>query len=113
MDRVRALTSRRVERSLEVVRLDRELFPPAMALKYYPVAVARARGSRVWDLDGNEYIDFLSSAAVCNVGHCHPEVVKAVKEQVDEFLNYTIAYFYAVKPVELAKMLVEITPGGI
>ncbi|MEM1697634.1 MAG: aspartate aminotransferase family protein [Thermosphaera sp.] len=105
-------TSKKIENNLKIVKLDEEYLAPACALKYFPLAVVKAEGSRIWDADGNEYIDFLTSAAVYNIGHRHPEVVKAIKEQVDELLNYTPAYFYEEPPVRLAKYLVEITPGS-
>ncbi len=105
------LTRKKLENNLAIVKLDEEYIPAASALKYYPLAVVRAEGARVWDADGNEYIDFLTSAAVYNVGHRHPEVVNAIKEQVEELLNYTPSYFYEEQPVRLAKYLTELTPG--
>jgi 4-aminobutyrate aminotransferase len=92
--------------------LDEEYIAKAIAFKYYPLVVARTEGSKVWDIDGNEYIDFLASAALYNVGHRHPEVVKAIREQLDRSMNYTIAYLYEKEPVELAMQLAKITPGG-
>lgn len=83
----------------------------SQAFKYFPIVVARASGSRVWDVDGNEYIDFLSSAATYNIGHSNPEVVDAIKKQLNEFIHYCL-YLYHKPVVELAKLLVEITPGS-
>ncbi|MDK2870606.1 MAG: 4-aminobutyrate aminotransferase [Pyrococcus sp.] len=111
-DEIKKYTSKRIDKSLEIAELDEKYVPKASGLKYYPLAVAKAEGSKVWDVDGNEYIDFLTSAAVYNIGHRHPKVVKAIKEQVDRVLNYTIAYLYEEAPVKLAKMLTEITPGS-
>lgn len=79
---------------MEIVELDEKYLPKASGLKYYPLAVARAEGAKVWDKDGNEYIDFLTSAAVYNIGHRHPKVVEAIKIQMEMYLNYTMAYFY-------------------
>ncbi len=110
-NRIPQLVSKNISRSLEIARLDEEYMARGHAFKYYPLAVARAEGSRVWDADGNEYIDFLASAAVYNIGHRHPEVVKVIKEQIEKLLNYTMGYFYEKEPVELAMQLVKITPG--
>ena len=52
-----------------------------------PLFVTRAEGSRVWDADGNSYIDFCGGIGALNVGHNHPKVVRAVREQVDRFLH--------------------------
>jgi len=38
----------------------------------YPIVLVRGKGPRVWDVDGNEYLDFVAGLAVCNLGHCHP-----------------------------------------
>lgn len=105
-------TSKKLTNNLKIVSLDEEYIPASSALKYFPLVVAKARGARVWDVDGNEYIDFLSSAAVYNVGHCNPHVVEAIKSQVEELLNYTPAYLYEEQPVKLAMLLSEITPGS-
>ena len=47
-----------------------------------PVEFVRGEGARLWDSDGREYLDFLAGISVCSVGHCHPAVVEAVREQV-------------------------------
>lgn len=111
-DEIKKYTNRKIDESLKIAELDEKYIPKASGLKYYPLAVARAEGSKVWDIDGNEYIDFLTSAAVYNIGHRHPKVVKAIKEQIDKVLNYTMAYLYEEPPVKLAKMLTEIAPGN-
>jgi len=80
-------------------------------MAYYPLVVSRAEGSRIWDLDGNEYLDFLSGAAVNNVGHCHPEVVKAIEDQARRLIHNTLGYSYYELPVILAERLVKLTPG--
>jgi len=103
--------SKKVSRSEEIARRDDELTSPSTRLKYFPLAVAKARGSKIWDADGKEYIDFLSGAAVANVGHCHPRVVTAIKEQSDKFIHYTLAYMYYEPALKLTEKLVEITPG--
>lgn len=81
-------------------------------IPYYPLVVDKARGSIIIDIEGNEFIDFLSSAAVINTGHNHPKVVGAIKEQVDKFIHYTPAYMYHEPHIKLAEKLIEITPGN-
>ncbi|WP_456326806.1 aspartate aminotransferase family protein [Palaeococcus sp. (in: euryarchaeotes)] len=104
-------TSKKIDKSLEIAELNERYIPKASGLKYYPLAVAKAEGSKVWDVDGNEYIDFLTSAAVYNICHRHPKIVNTILEQVNKVLNYTMAYLYEETPVKLAKCLTEITPG--
>lgn len=111
MENTKIPTSKSIEKNLRVVETDRKYIAAGQAIKYFPLVVARAQGSRIWDLEGNEFIDFLSSAASFNVGHNHPEVIKAVEQQMRSFINYTIAYLYTEPSANLAKLLADITPG--
>jgi len=63
-------------------------------------------------VDGNEYIDFNSGLACLNVGHNHPQIVKAIKSQCDKFLHYANTDFYYQQSVNLAEKLFTISPGN-
>jgi 4-aminobutyrate aminotransferase len=97
---------------MDILKKDKELISKSWAFKYYPLIIERAKGSKVWDMEGKEYIDFLSSAAVYNIGHSNEEVVLAIKEQLEKFMNYTPAYLYIEPPVKLAEKLIGATPGS-
>ncbi len=71
------------------------------------ITITRGKGARVWDDAGNQYVDFTAGIAVQNVGHAHPDVVKAVQAQMEE-LNHCSNLFYNEKQALLAKKLVEI-----
>lgn len=72
----------------------------------YPIALVRGAGTKVWDADGREYLDFIGGLAVNSLGHCHPRVVAAIREQAGKLLH--VSNLYWIKPqVELAKILVE------
>jgi len=105
------LTGKNIEKSCAVIEGEERVIPRAVSIKYFPMAIEKAQGSLVWDADGNRYIDFLTSAAAYNAGHCHPAVVEAVKEQVERLQNYTMVYFYNDRPVRLAELLITTTPG--
>jgi len=79
--------------------------------RYYPLVVESAQDCIVRDVDGNEYIDFNAGAACMNVGHNHPKIVSAIKNQCDRFLHYSNAGFYYKEVIQLAEKLAEITPG--
>jgi 4-aminobutyrate aminotransferase len=79
--------------------------------RYYPLVVDSGNNCILKDVDGNEYIDFNSGLACLNVGHNHPKVVKAIKDQCDKFLHYSNTDFYYNQSVNLAEKLMEITPG--
>jgi predicted acetylornithine/succinylornithine family transaminase len=76
-----------------------------------PVEMVRGAGTRLWDADGNEYVDFLSGISVLNVGHCHPAVVEAVREQVGT-LTHVTNLFYTQPAMRLAERLARSSLGG-
>src|SRR5690625_388184 len=82
------------------------------AASVHPIFPVKASGSRVWDADGREYLDFSTGIAVMNVGHSHPKVISAVKEQIDEFQHLCFAVGMHPSYVELAEKLAEIAPGS-
>jgi acetylornithine/N-succinyldiaminopimelate aminotransferase len=72
------------------------------------VVLVRGSGTKVWDSDGNEYLDFVAGIAVNNVGHCHPAVVEAIKRQA-EILIHTSNLYYTENQVLLAEELKKLT----
>lgn len=88
--------------------------------KYVPKGISNgnlniakeARGATVIDENGKEWIDFASAIGTLNVGHSHPKVTKAVKEQVDNFLHPGFNVIMYESYIELAEKLCEITPGN-
>ena len=52
--------------------------------------IVKAKGSTLWDVDGKTYIDLIAGISVCNIGHCHPRVVEAIKKQVDEYMHIMV-----------------------
>ncbi len=70
----------------------------------FPIAIVKGEGSRVWDANGKEYLDFVSGLAVCNLGHCHPAVVRAIKEQAERLIHISNLYYIAPQ-AELAELL--------
>jgi predicted acetylornithine/succinylornithine family transaminase len=75
------------------------------------VDFVRGEGALLWDSDGKEYLDLLAGISVCSVGHCHPNVVEAIREQVGR-LMHTSNLFYTEPMVRLAKRLSESSLGG-
>jgi predicted acetylornithine/succinylornithine family transaminase len=77
----------------------------------FPVEFVRGQGSRLWDDDGVEYLDFLCGISVTSLGHCHPRVVAAVREQVGQ-LMHTSNLFYTEPAMRLAERLSKSSLGG-
>lgn len=70
----------------------------------YPVTLKEGRGARVWDIQGKEYIDLLAGIAVNNLGHCHPAIVEAIKEQSEKILH-TSNFYYTEEQSEFISRL--------
>ena len=94
----------------DLINLDRLLLSPSLT-RTAPLVGVEAEGVWVKDIDGNIYLDFGSGIAVVNVGHRHPEVVKAIKDQVDKCDHINSCDYFTVPQVKLAEELVRITPG--
>ena len=90
-----------IERDLSVVSPS---YPRA-----FPFAMDHGKGSEVWDVDGNRFLDFAAGIAVASTGHSHPKVVKAIQEQAEKFLHIS-SDFYHEKWIELSEKLAAIAP---
>jgi acetylornithine/N-succinyldiaminopimelate aminotransferase len=71
-----------------------------------PIVLVRGEGTRVWDSDGREYLDFTTGIAVTSLGHCHPVITGAIREAAATLLHVS-NIFHTAPQVHLAKMLVE------
>jgi acetylornithine/N-succinyldiaminopimelate aminotransferase len=76
-----------------------------------PVQFVRGDGARLWDEEGNEYLDFLAGISVLNVGHCHPRVVAAIQEQATR-LTHVSNLYYTEQAMLLSKALSDSSLGG-
>ena len=75
-------------------------------MRRQPVVIVRGEGTKVWDADGKEYLDFVAGWAVDNLGHSHPAITQAIVEQAGTLLQ-TSNQFYTVPQINLAELLVE------
>ena len=91
-----------------LIKRDSSVISPSYP-RDYPFAMDYGKGSWLWDVDGNKFLDFMAGIAVNSTGHAHPEVVKAIQEQAEKFLHIS-SDFYHVSMIELAEKLDEIAP---
>jgi NADH-quinone oxidoreductase chain I len=89
--------------------LERDHLVPAYARM--PVEFVRGEGARLWDAGGNEYLDFQTGLAVNALGHCHPAVVEAIREQAERLIHVG-NLFYSEPSLRLAERLAESSLGG-
>ena len=76
--------------------------------------IVKAEGSKMWDVDGKEYIDLIAGISVCNIGHRHPLVIEAIKKQLDHYLHIMVYGELVENPqVAYAKMLSDHLPASL
>ncbi|HRS71469.1 MAG TPA: aspartate aminotransferase family protein [Anaerohalosphaeraceae bacterium] len=76
-----------------------------------PRVIVKGQGNKLWDLEGNEILDFFPGWAVSGIGHCHPKVVEAIRRQAGELLHMDNT-FYTLQQGQLARLLSERGFGG-
>jgi predicted acetylornithine/succinylornithine family transaminase len=93
----------------ELQRLERRAVIPTYVRN--PVEFVRGEGTKLWDAEGNEYLDFLAGISVLNVGHCHPRVVAAIQQQAAR-LTHVSNLYYTEPAMRLSAALSELSLGG-
>ena len=78
----------------------------AQTVRRQPIVLVRGEGTRVWDAEGKEYLDFTAGWAVTNLGHCHPAMVQAIQEQAATLIQ-TSNQFFTIPQLKLAEALIE------
>jgi 4-aminobutyrate aminotransferase len=94
----------------EIIRADQQYVTPSYPRPDYKLVVDHAQGVWITDVDDNVFLDCNAGVAVCNTGHCHPEIVKAVQEQTAQLMHMCGTDFYYRQMPALGKKLDEITP---
>src|SRR3972149_3959683 len=80
--------------------------------RIYPLVIERAEGNLVFDVDGNCFLDFTSGVGTNPLGHCHPKVVEAIRQQTEKFIHLSGTDFYYPAQVRLAERLAAVAPGS-
>ena len=88
------------------------LFPCVKPLYNDPITIVDASGMNVIDVEGVEYLDFFAGILTTGIGHCHPDVVERVREQVGR-LGHTSTLYITENQINVARELAEITPGKL
>lgn len=110
MSHIQLKTSLPGPNSLAMLERRKNALPAGLA-KSTDIAVAKADGALVWDLDGNQLLDFAGGIGMINVGHSNKAVVEAIKDQLDKYLH-TCALVTTIEPyIQLAELLNSVTPG--
>jgi len=105
------VTAETTNKNLTYLQMDDEYVNPVLARSFRIVA-ERAKGSYIYDMNGDAYLDFTTGIAVNNVGHCHPRVVEAVQKQAAQLMHTSVVTHHKGY-IELCKRIVEITPASL
>jgi len=95
----------------EELKALRERYVPRGVTTAHPLVADHARGSELWDISGRRYIDFVGGIGVMNVGHNHPRVMAAVREQLDRATHTAFQVVMYESYLRLAERLCEVAPG--
>ena len=82
----------------------------------YPLGmeISHAKGSYIYDTNGNAHLDFVAGVSACSLGHCHPEVVAAIKDQTEKYMHVMVYGEYAQSPAtNYTKLLAENLPAPL
>ena len=97
------------KRAKEILERDKKvMFGAHTRTDEIPLVVDHARGARVTDVDGKEYLDFGAGFAVVGTGHCHSEVIDAINDQVRKLIHISGSDFYYTAQIELAGLLEQL-----
>ena len=98
--------------ALEIIKADARWVTPSYPRPDYKLVIKKAQGVWLEDVDGNIFLDCNAGVAVCNTGHCHPEIVRTIQEQAAELIHMCGTDFYYRHMPELGRKLEEIVPIG-
>ncbi|UCG31470.1 MAG: acetyl ornithine aminotransferase family protein [candidate division WOR-3 bacterium] len=98
-------------RAKAILNKDHKFVSPSYT-RSYPAVVESGKGVWVTDVDGNVFLDFSAGIGVVSTGHCHPAVVKTIREQAGKLLHMSGTDFYYPNQANLAEKLAEIVPGA-
>ena len=91
-----------------IIERDRKVISPSYP-RDYPFVMDYGKGTEVWDVDGNRFLDFAAGIAVASTGHSHPKVVKSIQDQAEKFIHISSDYYHQ-KWVALGEKLNMIAP---
>lgn len=100
-----------MKRSKELLARDAASLSDVMKLRFYPLVAKSAKGVRIWDADGKEYLDFSAGWGVANTGYNHPRILEAVTAQMKELSFASTISVSSEVSVQLAEQLKDLVPG--
>ncbi|MBZ0188779.1 MAG: aminotransferase class III-fold pyridoxal phosphate-dependent enzyme [Candidatus Obscuribacterales bacterium] len=104
-------TAKTMTKNQEYIERDDKCVNPVLS-RLMPIVAERGEGSYLYDVDGVKYLDLTTGIGVTNVGHCHPQVVKAIKYQAEKLIHTSVTTYHK-NYIELCEKLAKIAPGNL
>jgi acetylornithine/succinyldiaminopimelate/putrescine aminotransferase len=95
---------------MNIIELEDKYIPSIFPRR--PIVITKGKGSIVWDLEGKEYIDCVGGNGVCLIGHSHPKLITAIKEQAEQLIVSPLL-FYSEQRAKLSEKLAQLTPNPL
>lgn len=105
------VTTKSVAKTKEFIERDKKCVSQVLS-RLAPIVAERGEGSYLFDVDGNKYLDMSTGIGVTNVGHCHPRVVEAIKEQASQLIHTSVTTYHK-KYIETCEKIASISPGSL
>src|SRR5690554_118648 len=96
--------------------MNKDFFTYQAQTSPHPLAlsISHAKGSYIYDSEGNKHLDFAAGVSACTLGHCHPRVIEATKKQIDKYLHVMVYGEYIQEPaLNLTKLLAQHLPNSL
>ena len=100
-----------MQETSQSLQAKREKFTAKAVFQLTKIAIKKAKGAKIWDVEGNEYIDFVGGIGCVNAGHNPDKVISAIKEQLEQYIHPGFNIVNYQPYIELAEKLCHITPG--
>lgn len=105
------VTTRTNVKNKEFIQRDKDSVNQVLS-RLHPVVADHGKGSYLYDVDGNKYLDLSTGIAVNNVGHCHPKVVEAIKDQAEKLIHTSVTTYHR-KYIETCEKIASISPTSL
>jgi 4-aminobutyrate aminotransferase len=103
---------RRLDKTEELLARESAALAHVLRIRFYPMAVARAEGARVWDFDGNEYLDMMAAGGAAQTGFGHTHVKAAIQAELDRTFSNMLCCYPSEPQVALGERLLGLWPHG-
>lgn len=101
-----------VKKLIDLYLEEKKYIGSAVHIRFYPMVIKRMEGKYIWDVNDKKYLDFNASWAVANIGHSHPKVIEALREQLNKFISASFTTYPFPEAIEYSKKILSLSRVG-